>query len=144
MHFPRVLLAALLPVFLPATALSAEVSPGTKKLPLPGESLLFDGREAFVIPAEKPAPGNPWAWYAPTLKGLPSKEEAWMFRQFLAKGIAIAGIDVGEAYGSPEGRKTYSAYHAYLAGERGFSEKPVLLARSRGGLMPATVAALAA
>ncbi len=144
-------LAALLSLFTIASSFSAEVTPGNKQLPLPGESLLFDGHEAFLISPEKAAPGSPWVWYAPTLKGLPSNSEVWMFKQFLAKGIAIAGVDVGESYGSPDGRKTFSALHTYLAGERKLSGKPVLLGRSRGGLMlycwaeenPDSVAAIA-
>jgi pimeloyl-ACP methyl ester carboxylesterase len=143
--------ASILSLCYLASAPCAEVSPGEKQLPLPGESLVFDGHEAFLILPEKTAAGSPWVWYAPTLKGLPSKEEVWMFKQFLAKGIAIAGIDIGESYGSPAGRKIFSDYHAYLTGERDFSKKPVLLARSRGGLMlygwaaenPQSVAAIA-
>jgi len=50
-------------------------------------------------------------------------------------GIAIAGIDVGESFGSPDGRKLFSAFHRELTEKRGFSPKPVLLGRSRGGLM---------
>lgn len=145
------LLSSFLSLCCSSAIFSAEVSPGKKQLPLPGESLVFDGHEAFLILPEKAAPGSPWVWYAPTLKGLPSKSEVWMFSQFLAKGIAIAGIDVGESYGSPDGRKAFSAYHAYLTGERNFSKKPVLLGRSRGGLMhyswaednPQSVAAIA-
>lgn len=95
----------------------------------------MDGHEAFVILPEKAAAGNPWVWYAPTLPKLPAKEETWIFNQILAKGIAIAGVDVGESSGSPDGRKIFSDYYSYLTGERKFSKKPVLLARSRGGLM---------
>lgn len=58
-----------------------------------------------------------------------------MFERFLNAGIAIAGIDVGESYGSPEGRETYDAFYKYLTSKRKFGRKPVLLARSRGGLM---------
>ncbi len=58
-----------------------------------------------------------------------------MFEQFLAAGIAIAGIDVGESYGSPAGRALYSALHRELTEKRGLSKKACLLARSRGGLM---------
>ena len=57
-----------------------------------------------------------------------------MFEQFLAAGIAIAGIDAGESYGSPAGGKIFSALHAGLTTARGYSPKPVLLGRSRGGL----------
>ena len=95
------------------------------------------GRPAFVImPAQadlkKPVP---WVWYAPTLPGLPESREHWMFKQFLAAGIAIAGVDVGESFGSPEGRRIYTALYAELVNSRGFAPKAALLARSRGGLM---------
>jgi hypothetical protein len=58
-----------------------------------------------------------------------------MCERFLAKGIAIAGIDVGESYGSPAGRAIYDTFYRHLVGAREFGAKPVLLARSRGGLM---------
>jgi alpha-beta hydrolase superfamily lysophospholipase len=77
----------------------------------------------------------PWVWYAPTLNGLPAQTEVWMFEQFLAKGIAIAGIDAGESYGSPKGTELYSSFYDHLVKKRQFREKPCLLARSRGGLM---------
>lgn len=108
-----------------------------KELPLPGEVFLVDGHAAFIIPAKSNAARQPkpWVWYAPTLPGLPGKEEQWMFDQFLDAGIAIAGIDVGESFGSPAGRKLFTKFHAELSGARGYSSKPVLLGRSRGGLM---------
>ncbi len=78
----------------------------------------------------------PWVWYAPTLGNRhPSHDEQWMFDRLHAAGIAIAGIDVGESYGNPEGRRVYQAFYEELTRNRGFSAKPVLLARSRGGLM---------
>lgn len=58
-----------------------------------------------------------------------------MFERFLKAGIAIAGIDAGESYGSPDGCALYSALYRELTLRRGFSGKPVLLGRSRGGLM---------
>jgi pimeloyl-ACP methyl ester carboxylesterase len=76
----------------------------------------------------------PWVWYAPTLPGLPGREETWMFQKFLDAGIAIAGIDAGESYGSPAGRAVFTAFHRELV-RRKFSKQPCLLARSRGGLM---------
>ena len=39
-------------------------------------------------------------------------------RQFLENGIAIAGVDVGESYGSPAGRALYSALYEELTGRR--------------------------
>jgi len=111
--------------------------PPSKHLPLPGEVFSVAGRTAFVIlpKAEHPPPAQPWIWYAPTLPGLPGPEEKWMFEKFLAAGVAVAGVDVGESYGSPAGRALYTAFYDELVGKRGFSKKPCLLARSRGGLM---------
>ena len=115
----------------------AEEPKPVKTLPLPGESFLIEQRPAFlIVPQEKDQhSGKPWVWYAPTLPGLPATEENWMFQKFLAAGIAIGGIDVGESYGSPNGRKLFTAYYKELTEQRGFSRKPALLARSRGGLM---------
>jgi len=113
----------------------AEITAGNKKLPLTGESFRLNGHDAFVILPKKVDKETPWIWYAPTLPLLPAKEEAWMFERFLAKGIAIAGIDVGESYGSLAGRKIYSDFYQHLVTNRKFSKKPCLLARSRGGLM---------
>lgn len=103
----------------------------------PAEEFSVDGCRAFVILPPQPATGRPqpWVWYAPTLPGLPAKEETWMFERFRAAGLAIAGIDVGESFGSPAGRAHFTALHRELVSGRGFSPRPVLLARSRGGLM---------
>lgn len=118
------------------TAASCEAAPPEKTLPLPGEVFRVDERVAFVIPPEKKLEGpTPWVWYAPTLPNLPGNEERWMFERFSKAGIAVAGIDVGESFGSPDGRKLFTAFHRELTEKRGFSTKPVLLGRSRGGLM---------
>jgi alpha-L-rhamnosidase len=122
-----------------------------KQLPLPGQLFAVAGCTAFLILPDKVAPGMPWIWYAPTLKGLPEKVETWMFERFLDAGMAIAGVDVGESYGSPQGRAAYSALYRELVDQRGLSKKACLLARSRGGLMlyswcadhPACVACIA-
>ena len=108
-----------------------------KKLPVKGEVFTVKGRTAFLILPSDPKPNSriPWLWYAPTLRGLPGKAEKWMFDRFLAKGIAIAGIDVGESYGSPKGRALYSALYKKLVEKRGLARRACLLARSRGGLM---------
>ena len=111
---------------------------GKKAFHLSGETFLIEGHTAFVIlPEKKPDQGDiPWVWYAPTLLPKhPNRTESWMFDLWLEKGVAIAGIDVGESYGSPDGRKLYSALHKRLTSDYGLAKTPCLLGRSRGGLM---------
>lgn len=107
-----------------------------KKLILPGEAFRVEGRPAFILWPEKDkrATPQPWILYAPTLPGYPDEHEKWMHEQFLAAGIAVAGIDVGEAYGNPQGREWFTALYSELTKNRGFAAKPCLLGRSRGGL----------
>jgi pimeloyl-ACP methyl ester carboxylesterase len=89
-----------------------------------------------MMPAEnlrrKP---QPWIWYAPTLPGLPDVHEKWMHEKFIAAGIAVAGVDVGESYGGPQGRALFTDFYQDMTEQRGFAARPVLLGRSRGGLM---------
>ena len=84
------------------------------------QAIEVDGHKAFVILPEKdkikPGRPTPWVFYAPTFHNkLPSdRDEGWMMRNFLDQGIAIAGVDVGESYGSPAGQKIYSKLHGHL------------------------------
>ena len=107
-------------------------------LPTQPETLTLDGRRAFVMepPPSMRRPGPmPWVWYAPTLARLPGQAENWMFERFQRAGIAIAGIDVGESYGSPNGTAHFQKLYDELTQNRNYARRPVLLARSRGGLM---------
>src|ERR1039458_147181 len=63
-----------------------------KSLPLPGVVFQVQGHTAFVILPAVQATNRPipWVWYAPTLPGLPGKEEQWMFERFNRAGVAIA------------------------------------------------------
>lgn len=106
------------------------------RLELPGERFEVAGRPAFVFlpPEEKRSKPQPWIFYAPTLPAYPDQAERWMHEQFLAGGVAVAGVDVGEAYGSPKSHAAFDALLAELIDKRGFAPKPCLLGRSRGGL----------
>ena len=118
--------------------LAKYISGAEKNLPFPGEVFSVQGHTAFLIlPDAKLVRDKqmPWVWYAPTLRGLPGRAEKWMFERFLKAGIAIAGIDVGESYGSQQGRNAYTALHNHLVEKRGLAKQASLLARSRGGLM---------
>ncbi|MDP1797991.1 MAG: sulfatase-like hydrolase/transferase [Planctomycetaceae bacterium] len=115
---------------------TAEADKPVKTLILPGESFLVAGRPAFILwPEEaKRTKPQPWVFYAPTLAPYPDSHEKWMHEQFLAAGVAVAGIDVGEGYGSPIARELFSAMYDELTVNRKFARKPCLLGRSRGGL----------
>lgn len=107
-----------------------------KPVGLPGESFRLDGHEAFILWPEasvRKTP-QPWIFYAPSLAAYPDTHERWMHEQFLKAGVAVAGVDVGEAYGSPKSRKVFDALYEELTTKRGFAAKPCLLGRSRGGL----------
>ena len=102
------------------------------------QTFKLNGYPAFVmIPKQKGKKERiPWVWYAPTLgNGLPGAHEHWMFNQFHKHGLAIAGIDVGESYGAPKGVLAFQNLYEHLITNKSFSRRPVLLARSRGGLM---------
>ena len=123
-----------------------ESIPTGGRLDLAGtENFKILGRPAFLyLPRTslqaKTGP-QPWIFYAPTLPGLPDAAERWMHERFLAAGVAVAGIDVGEAYGSPSSHPAFLALHDWLRQERGFANKSCLLGRSRGGLAVASWAA---
>jgi pimeloyl-ACP methyl ester carboxylesterase len=94
------------------------------------------GCPAFLVrPKDVPADSRtPWVWYAPVL-GNPSPNPGWMAQQWLAKGIGIAGINVGESMGNPRGRQIFTAFWQRLTTHYNMSPKACLLAQSRGGLM---------
>jgi len=110
------------------------MSNAEKRLPVAGEVFRFQDCQAFLMrPADAKAP-VPWVFYAPTLTGLPDDCDALWMRPVLARGLAVAGIDVGESYGDPHGRRLFTAFHSELV-SLGFRRKACLLGRSRGGPM---------
>lgn len=96
--------------------------------------VVVHGHKGFIFRAGN---SSKWVWYAPTLYklGYPGKRHEWIFNHLLSRGISVAGIDVGESYGSPEGVALYQEFYKVLTSEYGLSSKPCLLAQSRGGLM---------
>ncbi|MDB5387285.1 MAG: Alpha/beta hydrolase family protein [Planctomycetaceae bacterium] len=98
----------------------------------------LSGHQGFVIRPAKPAADGtkPWAWYAPTfINGYPNQSNEWLFKQLLDAGWTIAGMEVGESFGSPAGRKIYSEFYAHVVQEYGLNPKACLVPQSRGGLM---------
>lgn len=128
---------ALLPAAASVSAPMPQAAGPTPRLVLPGlEQFTVAGRPAFVFlpPAELRAVPQPWIFYAPTLPAYPDGAERWMHERFLAAGIAVAGVDVGEAYGSPQSHATFDALFQELTEQRGFATRACLFGRSRGGL----------
>ena len=107
-----------------------------EKLPCTVDFFDVEGHQAFLIrPKGKVLTSPmPWVWYAPVI-GHPNTSHAWMLKQWLEKGIGMAGVDVGESYGSPQGRKVYTELWQTLTTRYKMSERPCLLPQSRGGLM---------
>ena len=139
MNFRRAVTGGILWVALVAIShtVSAQATENDiKTLILPGEVFRIESRPAFILwpaPELRKSP-QPWVMYGPTLPGYPDEHEKWMHEQFLAAGVAVAGIDVDEAYGSPRSQQLFTALYNDLTQQRGFSSKPCLLGRSRGGL----------
>lgn len=109
--------------------------PKRRQALLNGKSFLLNDRHAFLMSPKQlvKTESKPWIFYGPTLASCPDKAESWMHQQFLNAGIAIAGIDVGEAYGSPMAFPHFEALYQQMVAD-GYSKTPALLGRSRGGL----------
>jgi predicted esterase len=98
------------------------------------ETFEIEGHKAFVFAAPEPAPGKPWLWYAPTLKGVSLVGRKLYFDSLMKAGIGVAGFDQGEVRGSPASTARFSRFYDEMV-KRGWSPKPILLGQSRGGLM---------
>lgn len=105
------------------------------------------GGRGFVTLPDKPAreTRRPWIWYAPTFLAPPGGQtgpgplpkeplHTWYMSRWLAAGIAIAGVDAGEAWGNPAGRAAFSEFHRVAVAQFGLDPKACLLGQSRGGL----------
>jgi pimeloyl-ACP methyl ester carboxylesterase len=95
----------------------------------------IDKHIGFVLHPDKPSADGGWIWYAPTIGAYPNKSNEWVLKKLLERGFHVAGINVGESYGSPAGRETFSYFHRHLVDKLKLDPKARLLAQSRGGLM---------
>lgn len=130
----------------------ASVQQLADSLPCTVDYFDIEGCPAFLIrpTGKSTASPTPWVWYAPVL-GHPNASHAWMLRQWLAKGIGMAGIDVGESFGNVRGRALFTELWETLRTRYHMADRPCLLPQSRGGLMlynwaaenPTRVAAIA-
>lgn len=101
----------------------------------PPDVFEIEGNKAFVHAAPRPAAGQPWIWYAPTIKGsVLIVGHKMYFDAFMDAGLAVAGFDLGEVRGAPASTGQFTRFHEAMV-NRGYSPKPILLGQSRGGLM---------
>jgi len=93
--------------------------------------------KGFVIQPAKleSKDARPWVWYAPTIGGHPNENNGWALRKLLDRGFFVCGVDVGESYGSPDGRKVFTDFYQHVVREFKLEPKARMLAQSRGGLM---------
>ena len=108
---------------------SGKIFPANSKL------IQVAGHDGYLALPEgvKPGEKTPWLWYCPSDYKLPGKLEQWMMKQCLDNGIAVAGIDVRGDFGTPAGRKIFTAFHKELTEKHRLTKKVCLLARSYGG-----------
>lgn len=105
--------------------------------------LRLAGAKAFVVKPIRPrADGfKPWIWYAPSLSAanggwrLPTERHARVVKGLLEKGFYFCGVDVGESYGSPAGRETFTRFYRLVVDQFGLAPRACLFPVSRGGLM---------
>jgi len=90
--------------------------------------------KCFVLDGNSTAKEKPWVWYAPTLPRHPDPSHTWYIEKLIEKGISFAGCDQGEVRGSPASIVRFSDFYNEMV-SKGYSQKPVLLGQSRGGLM---------
>jgi pimeloyl-ACP methyl ester carboxylesterase len=106
-----------------------------KIFPPNSKHLKVAGHDAYLALPQgvKAREKTPWLWYCPSDYKLPGKLEQWMMKKCLDNGIAVAGIDVRGDFGTPAGRKIFTAFHKELTEKHGLTKKVCLLARSYGG-----------
>lgn len=117
-----------------AVSMSAPVAGAQDALPKSAETFELAGGKGFIYAAPKPAEGKPWLWYAPTLKGVSIVGRRMYFENFMKGGISVAGFDIGEVRGAPGSTAKFTQFYEEMV-KRGYSDKPILLGQSRGGMM---------
>jgi hypothetical protein len=133
------------------TGLSAQVGHSSPAVPgrdgflqlveqLPDYSIeLFsvDGSAAFLIlPRHLSQVPIAWVWDAPIqLPKYPDQTNAWLYSRLLDRGIAVAGIDIGVSYGSPEGTLKCNLFYERLMKRGGLASQVCLMPQSVGGLI---------
>lgn len=105
---------------------------------LPTYYTIPGGYQAFIMRPSTPLGSGPtpWVFFAPSYAAsYPNSTQGWLIQHLLDSGIAVAGVDVGESYGSPAGNAGYTAFYNYATTKANLAPNTCLLGQSRGGLM---------
>ncbi len=92
-------------------SLFASAASADDVLPKTAEKFEVNGHPAYLYAAPTPAPGKPWLWYAPTLKGFSLAGKKMYFESFLRAGISLAGVDLGEVRGAPGSTEQFTLFY---------------------------------
>jgi len=124
-----------LPVCLTALLVFSAILESAQAQPAPKEAFVVEKIPDGLLIAAKPelaGKTKAWVWYAPA-KLVEGEAERWMVEQFLAAGISAAGGGASDN-GGPGAIRKMNAFYTEMTEKRGYSKKPIMLARSRGGL----------
>lgn len=101
------------------------------------DEFLWNGRPALLVQPKQAAEGNPWIWRTEFFGHEPQADLA-----LLAKGYAVAYLDLQDLYGSPASMQMMDGFYRYLVKRYALSTRVVLEGFSRGGLFAFNWAAL--
>jgi pimeloyl-ACP methyl ester carboxylesterase len=124
-----------LPVCLTALLVFSAIFESAQAQPAPKEAFVVEKIPDGLLIAAKPelaGKTKAWVWYAPAHM-VAGEAERWMVEQFLAAGISAAGGGASDN-GGPGAIRKMNAFYTEMTEKRGYSKKPIMLARSRGGL----------
>jgi pimeloyl-ACP methyl ester carboxylesterase len=124
-----------LPVCLTALLVFSAILESAQAQLAPKEAFVVEKIPDGLLIAAKPelaGKTKAWVWYAPA-KLVEGEAERWMVEQFLAAGISAAGGGASDN-GGPGAIRKMNAFYTEMTEKRGYSKKPIMLARSRGGL----------
>lgn len=124
-----------LPVCLTALLVFSAILESAQAQLAPKEAFVVEKIPDGLLIAAKPelaGKTKAWVWYAPAHM-VAGEAERWMVEQFLAAGISAAGGGASDN-GGPGAIRKMNAFYTEMTEKRGYSKKPIMLARSRGGL----------
>lgn len=102
--------------------------------------LELGGRSGYLIrPTGTQDLERRWVWIVPHWLGLSDEsgvvQHRFYIESLLAKGLCVAGIDVGVTFGSPAGAQVFQRFYEMLTGTFNLNDRCRMIAQSNGGLI---------